>query len=215
MWKDSPEKIVIEYDRVKIPCTVKQSRRRSYGLEIDENGAVILKIPLQASESFIDSFLRDKEKWITEKYEKQLRRKNELEEWKKRLACTPGQAAALTKRYRNAAKKYIPERVAHYQMQMGGTYERVIIRDQKTRWGSCSSGGTLSFSWRLMLAPPMVLDYVVIHELAHLQEMNHSKAFWDVVESVMPEYRIHRKWLRDNGAILQMQLRGDISENKE
>ena len=82
------------------------------------------------------------------------------------------------------------------------SYGRISIREQKTRWGSCSSKGNLNFNWRLILAPEEVLDYVVVHELAHRREMNHSKAFYAIVESVLPDYRAARKWLRDKGQML-------------
>ena len=82
---------------------------------------------------------------------------------------------------------------------MGVSYGRIAIREQKTRWGSCSSKGTLNFNWRLILAPEEVLDYVVVHELAHRREMNHSKAFYAIVESVLPDYRQARRWLREHG----------------
>lgn len=111
---------------------------------------------------------------------------------------------ALEKRYRKAAKEYIPQRVAHYQQFTGGAYERIVIRDQKTRWGSCSSNKTLSFNYRLMLAPPQILDYVVVHELCHLKHMNHSREFWAAVEEVMPDYKIYRKWLREHGSELTL-----------
>ena len=79
------------------------------------------------------------------------------------------------------------------------TYGRISIREQKTRWGSCSSVGNLNYNWKLVLMPPGVLDYVVVHELAHRREMNHSAAFWKVVTTWMPDYKKYRKWLRDNG----------------
>ena len=82
---------------------------------------------------------------------------------------------------------------------IGGHYSSIRIGDQKTRWGSCSNNGTLSFSWRLMLAPPRVLDYVVIHEICHLTYMDHSKNFWDLVSVYDPDYKEHRKWLKENG----------------
>lgn len=110
---------------------------------------------------------------------------------------------ALEKRYRDAAKEYIPKRVEYYHEFTGGTYHKITIRDQKTRWGSCSSNGTLSFNYRLMLAPPRVLDYVVVHELCHLTHMNHSTDFWNMVASILPDYKEYRKWLRDNGHTLQ------------
>ena len=107
--------------------------------------------------------------------------------------------AYLEKKYRQAAKRYIYERVEYYIDMIGGHYSSIRIGDQKTRWGSCSNNGTLSFSWRLMLAPPRVLDYVVIHEICHLTYMDHSKNFWDLVSVYDPDYKEHRKWLKENG----------------
>ena len=82
------------------------------------------------------------------------------------------------------------------------SYGRISIREQKTRWGSCSSKGNLSFNWRRSLAPEEVLDYVVVHELAHRREMNHSRAFYAIVGSVLPDYKQPKKWLRDKGQTL-------------
>ena len=104
--------------------------------------------------------------------------------------------------YRARAKSYIPNRVARYAKLMDVEYGKIVIRNQKTRWGSRSSSGTLSFNWRLMLAPKEVLDYVVVHELCHIKQMNHSQAFWDEVKKVMPDYQMYRKWLKDNGHLL-------------
>ena len=115
---------------------------------------------------------------------------------------TPVQRNALEARYHQAARNYFPKRVAYYETILGVTHGTITIRDQKTRWGSCSSKGNLNFNWRLMLAPPRILDYVVVHELCHRIEMNHSKAFWDAVETVLPDYRELRKWLKDNGRTL-------------
>ena len=91
---------------------------------------------------------------------------------------------------------------AAYARKMGVTYGRITIREQKTRWGSCTSEGNLNFNWRLIFAPEKVLDYAVVHDLSHRKEMNHSPAFYAVVASVMPEYKACEKWLRDNGATL-------------
>ena len=112
--------------------------------------------------------------------------REQIEEGKKRLA----------------KKRPVQTYIAYFQAFTGGTYTRITIRGQHTRWGSCSSRGTLSFNWRLMLAPPRVLDYVVVHELCHLTHMDHSKAFWGAVERVMPDYKIHKNWLREHGAEL-------------
>ena len=108
-------------------------------------------------------------------------------------------------RYRNAAKEHFTKRVRHYLPLTGGTYTHITIRDQKTRWGSCSSSGTLSFNYRLMYAPPRILDYVVVHELCHLTHMNHSKDFWYMVGSIMPEYKTYRQWLKEHGQELNIE----------
>ena len=104
--------------------------------------------------------------------------------------------------YMESARKIFKRKTAAYARKMGVTYGRITIREQKTRWGSCTSEGNLNFNWRLIFAPEKVLDYVVVHELSHRKEMNHSPAFYAVVASVMPEYKACEKWLRDNGATL-------------
>ena len=91
----------------------------------------------------------------------------------------------------------IPERVEYFAEMMNVTYGRITIREQKTRWGSCSSKGNLNFNWKLVLMPEEVLDYVVVHELAHRKEMNHSETFWNHVEKVLPDYQARRKLLRE------------------
>ena len=111
----------------------------------------------------------------------------------------------LEKRYRNMARNLFTTRVAYYHRLTGGNYIKITIRDQQSRWGSCSSRGTLSFNYRLIFAPPGVLDYVVVHELCHLTHMNHSKDFWNMVESIMPEYRQYKAWLRNHGQELTLE----------
>jgi predicted metal-dependent hydrolase len=100
------------------------------------------------------------------------------------------------------AGERLRERVAAHARTLRVKHGRVSVRDQRTRWGSCSSEGDLAFSWRLILAPPAVLDYVVAHEVAHIVELNHSKAFWKQVARLMPDYARHRDWLRDHGQAL-------------
>lgn len=100
------------------------------------------------------------------------------------------------------AKEIIPVRTRHYARMMGVTYGRIAIRRQRTRWGSCSSKGNLNFNCLLILTPPEVMDYVIVHELCHLIEMNHSKEFWKGVEEIIPNYKEYRKWLKENGGEL-------------
>lgn len=108
------------------------------------------------------------------------------------------QIASLTMQ----AKKIIPARLAYYAPLLGVQYGRVTIRHQKTRWGSCSSLGNLNFNCLLMLTPIEVVDYVVVHELAHRIHMNHSRAFWSEVEKILPDYREQRRWLKVYGGAL-------------
>ena len=107
---------------------------------------------------------------------------------------------------REKTRRLVTQSAEHYAPILGVHYHRITIRTQRTRWGSCSSKGNLNFNCLLGLAPPEVLDYVVVHELCHLIEMNHSKQFWDAVEKVMPCYKIHRRWLKDNGNKLMAKI---------
>ncbi|MCM1044516.1 MAG: M48 family metallopeptidase [Candidatus Gastranaerophilales bacterium] len=111
----------------------------------------------------------------------------------------------LDRRYRNFARQSITKRVVFYHALTGGDYTSITIRDQKTRWGSCSSKGTLSFNYRLIYAPSKVMDYVVVHELCHLTHMNHSKNFWAMVERIMPDYRAQKAWLKEHGQELTVE----------
>lgn len=105
---------------------------------------------------------------------------------------------------RKLAKKHIASRAEEFAEVHGFSFNTIRIKDTRTRWGSCSSLGNLNFNWKLVLVPPPSLDYVVIHELAHLKVMNHSNTFWDLVESMMPDYKVHKK-------ILKMHEKGLVS----
>ncbi len=104
----------------------------------------------------------------------------------------------LAKKMRSLAKLELPETVASFAAQFGLEYKGVSIRDQKTRWGSCSSTGRISLNWRLVMAPPEVSDYIVIHELMHLRQMNHSHLFWRLVREACPQYKAHERWLSEH-----------------
>jgi len=101
------------------------------------------------------------------------------------------------------AKVYFFRRVDELAQAYSFEYNRVSIRDQSTRWGSCSSYKNLNFNWRLFLAPNSISDYVIIHELAHTKQMNHSKAFWEIVGNILPDYKARRRWLRENEKLLK------------
>lgn len=106
--------------------------------------------------------------------------------------------------YKKQARSVLTGRVAFYAREYGFDVEKIRISSARMRWGSCSAKKTLSFTWRLVMAPPEVIDYVVVHELCHLRELNHSKAFWTQVEAVLPDYKPRRKWLKEHG--LQLNL---------
>lgn len=172
-----------------------RSERKTLSVSIQPDCTITVRAPRSVSDSQIRRFLIEKQHWLITKY-------LDAKQKQETIPCsdlTDTQRAALTRRYIDAAKEYFPKRVAYFHQFTGGTYSRITIRDQKTRWGSCSSKGTLSFNWRLMLAPPAILDYVVVHELCHLRHMDHSPAFWQAVGEVFPDYASARKWLRKHG----------------
>lgn len=185
---------VLTVNEMTIPYEIIRSKRKSYGISVAPGGKVTVRMPLRGSERFAVSMVEEKRDWIAKNYLKMQAVSPKPSQKEK----TPYERR-LEAPYRQAAKEYIPKRVAYYAQLLDVTYATISIRDQKTRWGSCSSKGNLSFSWRLILAPPKVLDYVVVHELCHRKEMNHSPRFWALVESMIPDYKTHRKWLKENG----------------
>ncbi|HEX7018053.1 MAG TPA: SprT family zinc-dependent metalloprotease [Patescibacteria group bacterium] len=115
-------------------------------------------------------------------------------------ALTEKQVPALIERFfKNTAEEYIVPRTYQLAEKMDISFKNISLRQQKTRWGSCSSRGNLNFNWRLVHAPPAVIDYVIIHELAHRTHMNHSARFWALVAKFDPEYTQHRRWLSSHG----------------
>lgn len=187
----------IKYKSVlyELPYRLIRSDRKSFSVSVSLDDGITVRVPFCAPEREIQHFLIEKQHWIITRYlEAETKKKN-----RPVSDLSDDQRAFLEKKYIDAAREYFPKRVAYFHSFTGGAYKRITIRDQKTRWGSCSAKGTLSFNWRLMLAPPAILDYVVVHELCHLTHMDHSAAFWQAVETVYPDYRNARKWLKDHG----------------
>ena len=119
-------------------------------------------------------------------------------------SAQPDAKVHFEKWYKKMARKTIIERVNCIARNHEFRVNKIRISSAKTRWGSCSTKGTLSFTWRLVMAPPDVIDYVIVHELCHLKELNHSKAFWMYVEAILPDYKQRRKWLKKHGKVVTL-----------
>ena len=172
-----------------------RSNRKTVAIQVNSDLSVTLRAPYGVTEKYIEEFLNKNEAWIS----KQM---NEIKVKKKSVESGNVENVTLDKikALADQALKIIPTRVEYFARIIGVTYGNITIRNQKTRWGSCSSKGNLNFNCLLMLAPPEVLDYVVVHELCHRKQMNHSKAFWSEVEKVFPDYKEARKWLKEEGS---------------
>lgn len=178
--------------------TVIRSRRRTISVSIERDLRVVMRVPLQMSEQEIRQFLEEKQGWIQRHLEQAYRCRQKMEP-----SLTERELESLVRQ----AKQVLPERAAHYAPLVGVTYGRITIRHQVSRWGSCSAKGNLNFNCLLMLCPPEIADYVVVHELCHRLEMNHSARFWAEVARVMPDYAAHRQWLKEHGGQLIGRLR--------
>lgn len=163
-----------------------RSTRKTIAIQIMPDGEVVVRAPKRMNRAEINAFVADKQAWV----QKHLPRENDL---------LPKLSEEALRELANRARERIPLRAEYYAPLIGVSYGRITIRSQKTRWGSCSSKGNLSFNSLLMLAPDDVIDYVVVHELCHRKQMNHSKAFWEEVARVFPDYETGRCWLREQG----------------
>lgn len=167
------------------------STRKTIAIQIMEDGRVVVRAPKRAGKRAIEKFIAEKENWIRTKQQET----RDAYENKKSELLTDAQKLKM----KNLAKEVFAAKTAHFARIMGVTYGRITIREQKTRWGSCSSAGNLNFNWKLLLGPEEVVDYVVVHELAHRREMNHSARFYAVVAEIMPDYKVWQRWLKVNG----------------
>ena len=172
----------------QIPYRLIRADRKTISIRITPEGEILVRAPRSMPAADVRRFVESKEDWI-----------------EKHLSARPPVQPMTQTQLRDLADRaldIIPKRVAHFAPLAGVTYGRITIRNQRTRWGSCSAKGNLNFNCLLLLCPTEVLDYVVIHELCHRKQMNHSPLFWQEVERLCPDYRAHRDWLRKNGGAL-------------
>ncbi len=186
---------------MEIKYQIIRSARRTLQIEIKAGGQVIVRAPQRVSDAEIQRFVDSKAAWIA----------GHIEKLKAREAERPKEERLSMEDIRELADQAlvdIPARVRRYAPIVGVEYGRITIRNQKSKWGSCSSQKNLNFNCLLMLAPEAVRDYVVVHELCHLIELNHSKKFWAHVKRVLPDYKKQEEWLKMQGPSLMRRMTG-------
>lgn len=184
----------------KLKIRITKSRRKTLSLRLRE-GMLDVRAPIYAGKEEILSFIRKNTAWIEKQLIKEAERQKEKENIKR---LTMEEINELADR----ALEVIPDKVRYYAEKMGVQYGNITIRNQRTRWGSCSSKGNLNFNCLLMLTPDEVIDSVIVHELAHRKEMNHSKRFYEEVLKVCPDYYRLDRWLKENGPDILARMTG-------
>lgn len=182
-------------NRKKIEYKLIRSNRKTVEIQVHPEG-IVVRAPYDASDQAVRDFVESKRRWI-ETHQAMLEEETKKAEGEgQEPSFTMEEIEALAEK----AAQVIPERVRHYAPLVGVRCRKITIRNQRTRWGSCSAKGNLNFNCLLMLFPMEVIDSVVVHELCHLKYMNHSPEFYAEVERVYPEYRKWNRWLKENGA---------------
>ena len=180
---------------------VRRSKRKSAAIKITADMQIVVFVPLYVSDNEIEKMVILKSKWIDEHM---LKVQSRIDERSKLEKITFEQVKELA----DQAVEYIPKRVKYYAEKENFVYNKITIKNLVSRWGSCSTKGNLNFNCLLMLTPDYEIDYIVVHELCHLREMNHSEKFWAEVEKIMPDYQRAEIWLKQNGGNLISQMRG-------
>lgn len=180
---------------------VRRSKRKSAAIKITADMQIVVFVPVYVSDNEIERMVISKSKWIDEHM---LKVQSTIDERSKLEKITFEQIKELA----DQAVEYIPKRVKYYAEKENFVYNKITIKNLVSRWGSCSTKGNLNFNCLLMLTPDYVIDYIVVHELCHLREMNHSEKFWAEVEKIMPDYQRAELWLKQNGGNLISRIRG-------
>lgn len=191
---------------VAVTC-VRHPRARHYLLRVEPDGSVRVTLPARGTRADALRFVREKIGWIErERYRQAIERATAA--WVNEgralvdgrwVDTGPAGVEAVKERLRRTAERQLPARLRELAAAHGFTVAGVSVRDQRSRWGSCSSSGRLSLNWRLVQMPPAVRDYILLHELAHLRHPDHSRRFWREVDRLCPGHRDARRWLREHG----------------
>lgn len=216
-------------DGTEVPITLRRSSRaRRFSLRVSRvDGGVTLSLPLRASESEGLAFARAQVAWLDKVMAEMVRpevvahggtlcfegrdyiiapapvRAARIEDGAILVPRDPARLGSSLEAFlKLAARQRLQAASERYAAQLGARFSKITLRDTRSRWGSCSHTGALSYNWRLVMAPPAVLDYVAAHEVAHLREMNHSPAFWALVARLRPDYAAERGWLKREGGRL-------------
>ena len=213
------------------PTSIIRSKRKSISLIIENNGDFIVRVPIKTPEADIYKFIVQKQNWIIKKRTEQLQ--NSFKPLKvvegeqisilgtiynisikehcvvkvaDKLICVPKTSSKekLVNYLKRWAQKYIQQELTPIANMLNLKYESLTINSAKTRWGSCSGSNKLHFTYKLMLCPISVVKYIIVHELCHIKEKNHSKKFWSLVKAYYPDYKLCEKWLKDNRAIIDL-----------
>lgn len=193
-----------------------RSKRRTISLIINREGQLIVRAPLRTNIDYINKIIVKKERWIKKQ---QIRIKTRLEQKERNKFIDKNGILFLGKRiipegldlenqetvkmwYKKNSLIFIKEKLDFFTKEFGLKYNKVKITNATKRWGSCSGKGNINFSWRLILTPQEIVEYVIIHEIAHLRHKNHSQKFWGFVKEMLPEYKKHDDWLKKNGFLL-------------
>lgn len=214
-----------------------RSKRKSFSIEIDDSGKILLRVPINASDIVINDFVKRHYIWIEKKLNEIENREIKYQPKKffdgekflylgkfynlnivknQRISLIFENEFYLSKKhisnaheifknfYKKMAKEIIMERVKFYANKYSFKYNKIKITSANKRWGSCTSKGNLNFSYRLIMAPLEIVDYVVVHELVHLIDKTHKKSFYNKVEKILPDYKERKKWLNKNGYLLKI-----------
>jgi predicted metal-dependent hydrolase len=167
-----------------------RNRRKTVSLGLSKDGSVWLHTPHHTPEKFLEDFFLSRIPWIEKKI------KN-FRSQKDNMALAPV-SPAFKKHCRAQALSCVEQKIAQYGKLLGVRPHKIRINSATTRWGSCSAQNNINFPWRIALLPPTVVDYIVVHELAHIKEKNHGPRFWKAISGILPDFKNQRVWLRKN-----------------